>query len=112
MNTTSPPLTASEAFYHGAHLVCLDSLGCSKAVTAVERHRMWEVLEDYLQKLLQSHGLGPIKSSALTHCVENDTKQFGVHPFFIEIGKHACVCPIFIHVSFALKGDFHGQNIY
>ena len=97
MNTTSPPLTASEAFYHGAHLVCLDSLGCSKAATAVEKHRLWEVLEDYLQKLLQSHGLGPIESSTLTHCVENDNTQFGIHPFFIETGKHACVCTMYIY---------------
>ena len=86
MNTTSPPLTVSQAFYHGAHLVFLDSIGCSKPTTAEQRHGLWEASEAYLKEILQSQDFCPVEQLSIPQHAETGKEVFGIHPFFIRTG--------------------------
>ena len=86
MNTTSPPLTPAEAFYHGAHLVFLDGLGCSGQITGADKEEALVATQLFLQDLLTQ-----IDCDTASQQSSNDISaagdQFGIHPFFIRKGS-------------------------
>ena len=86
MNATCPPLSPTESFYHGAHLVFLDSLGCNGYMTGVERKHVVQETQSFLKDLLQQSDLDD-------RCLSNvlsDADCFGIYPFFIEKGLKDC----------------------
>ena len=93
MNTTCPPLSLTEGFYHGAYLAFLDGLGCNGKMSSVDRHGALASAEAFLQDLLHQSGceVNPQYSSEDT--VSNE-EQFGIHPFFIRKG----LLPYHLHI--------------
>ena len=87
MNKTSPPLSPMEAFYHGAHLACLDGLGCSGQLSSVERVGALAAAETFLRDLLLYNGcdVPPVGCSV---DIRVDDSHFGIHPFFIRKGSY------------------------
>ena len=85
MNATSPPLPPAEAFYHGAHLVLLDSLGCREQLSVTVREHLLQEAQMFLQELLvkNGHQMSLQSSPASISCHED---MFGIHPFFIKKG--------------------------
>ena len=86
MNITAPPLTPAEAFFHGAHMVFLDAMGCGDR--SVAEHR--QDITAFIHAQLKRHGVNLILKEDL--CQEmncTDDQLFGIHPFYIE--KGACV---------------------
>lgn len=85
MNETSGYLSPTEGFYHGAHLVFVDGLGCGNSpATKLKRDAI-----DHLHILLEQWGciMHNIDSSLV---VTNDDNLFGIAPFCIKRGKHLC----------------------
>ena len=91
MNTTTPRLTPAEAFYHGAHLVLLDALGCGDyATTGKLGQDMREMGAAFLQELIKNQGSGLFDDGVGPESLAMDDvggRVFGFHPFFIEKGK-------------------------
>jgi midasin len=89
MNATSPPLPPAEAFYHGAHLVLLDSLGCREQLSVTVREHLLQGAQMFLQELLVKNGrqMSLQSSPASISCHED---MFGIHPFFIKKGPYEC----------------------
>ena len=86
MNTTSPPLTSAEAFYHGAHLTCLDGLGCGGQMSGVDRENALAAAEGFLKDLLpQSDSCSFPQDHSYNTAINEDL--FGIHPFFITKGQ-------------------------
>jgi midasin len=83
MNITAPPLTPAEAFFHGAHMVFLDAMGCGDR--SVAEHR--QDITAFIHAQLKRHGVNLILKEDL--CQEmncTDDQLFGIHPFYIEKG--------------------------
>ena len=72
-----PPLSS---FYHGAHSVFVDALGCGERVLAGDCKLLREFCESVLRDL-SNHG-----DAAVTDHVQVEDK-FGIPPFFIERGE-------------------------
>ena len=95
MNTTSPPLPPAEALYHGAHLACLDRLGCGGQGSGADRDGAVAAAEAFLQDILLQHGCevaGP--ASWCSADIVSDGSRFGINPFLIEKGM--CGTPQFL----------------
>jgi midasin len=89
MNATSPPLTSAEAFYHGAHLTCLDGLGCGGQMSGVDRENALAAAEGFLKDLLpQSDSCSFPQDHSYNTALNEDL--FGIHPFFITKGPFEC----------------------
>ncbi len=84
MNKTSGYLSPPQGFYHGAHLVFVDALGCGSSLGAADLKK--DAL-DYLLSILQQWSC-VLSEVDCTKVVTSDDKLFGVSPFYIEIGKH------------------------
>lgn len=88
MNATTPKLSAASAFYHGAYLAFLDSLGSGATPTVLPcseaHHKAAEVLDTLFQRI----GLDlPMEGSSDTMQIFGDNK-FGLAPFFIDLGLY------------------------
>lgn len=85
MNTTNSTLSAAEAFYHGAHLVFIDSLGCSGQFSVADKETIRSESDSFLQNLLENHDPERILSPSVSvEMIEGDL--IGIHPFFIKRG--------------------------
>ncbi|XP_064402600.1 midasin-like isoform X2 [Halichondria panicea] len=82
MNKTSGYLSPPQGFYHGAHLVFVDALGCGSSLGAADLKK--DAL-DYLLSILQQWSC-VLSEVDCTKVVTSDDKLFGVSPFYIEIG--------------------------
>lgn len=85
MNTTCPPLSPTEGFYHGAYLAFLDGLGCNGKMSSVDRNGALAAAEAFLQDLLLQSGCEVIPQYSTEDTV-SDEEQFGIRPFFIRKG--------------------------
>ena len=82
MNKTQDCLTPAQAFYHGAHLVFVDALGCGSSLGAAS---MKQDAVDYLVSLLNDWDL---TSNDLEFCraISVCDTMFGISPFYIDRG--------------------------
>ena len=85
VNSSSPTLSPSLAFYHGAHLVFVDGLGCGGGGDRVQRLR--EACYEYLMNQVEVVG----EVGGVTE-IENGIERFGIKPFFIDKGVHVMLC--------------------
>ena len=86
---SSPSLSPSLAFFHGAHLVFVDALGCGGGaeVLVKDGRKVQKACDDYLSDLAQNAMGGEIGGDAMEIEVEEDKKgRYGIPPFFIEKG--------------------------
>lgn len=81
MNATCP-LSPTESFYHGAHLIFIDSLGCNGHMTGVEKKQAVQETQSFLNDLLHQSDFDGQCSNDIT----SDADHFGIHPFFIQKG--------------------------
>lgn len=91
MNTTCPPLSPAEAFYHGAYLAFLDGFGCSGKMSGLDRHGVLAAAEAFLQDLLLQNGCDGI-SQFCSGDIVSDEQLFGIYPFFIKKGLMLNAC--------------------
>ena len=84
MNMLTPQLTPEEAFYHGAHLVFLDAMGCGNTGDGVKIKT--EAIQ-CLMRLMERHGVAlPSDDSESSDMEGSREGLFGIPPFFIERG--------------------------
>lgn len=84
MNMLTPQLTPEEAFYHGAHLVFLDAMGCGNTGDGVTMKT--EAIQ-FLMRLMERHGVAlPSDDSESSDMEGSREGLFSIPPFFIERG--------------------------
>lgn len=83
MNKTSDFLSPAASFYHGAHLVFVDALGCGGSVGEVE---LKEDALVYLKLLLEQWGTAVDTELQTLETVTDKERGYGIPPFFIEAG--------------------------
>ena len=84
MNTLTPQLTPEEAFYHGAHLVFLDAMGCG---STGDGGKMKSEAIQFLMRLMETHGIAlPGDDNEDSDMEGSHEGLFGIPAFFIERG--------------------------
>ena len=84
MNMLTPQLTPEEAFYHGAHLVFLDAMGCGNTG---DRVKIKTEAMQFLMWLMEKHGVALPNDDGESSDMEGSREGlFGIPPFFIERG--------------------------
>lgn len=97
MNITRDYLTPPEGFFHGAHLVFVDALGCGGSVGSAQSKE--EVLT-HLKMLLEQCGLCFDRLHPLVFGTVIDHDQgFGIPPFYIDSGIQFTKPITLIHMS-------------
>ena len=86
MNATAPKLSAASAFYHGAYLTFLDSLGSGATPTVLSCSEAHQKAVEVLNALFQRIGLHLPMEGSYDAMEISDDNTFGVAPFFINLG--------------------------
>lgn len=83
MNKTSPPISSSLAFCHGAEMAFVDSLGCGGSC---DNRELKDECEDVLRELCE----GECDVGEPDELMEDDASdnKFGIHPFYIKRGMN------------------------
>ncbi len=84
MNKTSGYLSPAQGFYHGAHLVFVDALGCGSSIGALQLKKDALV---YLLSLLQQWRCC-MNETDISQLITSDDNLFGITPFFISKGNY------------------------
>ena len=79
MNKTSPPLSPSQSFIHGAEMVFVDSLGCGGVGLASDSQELRQRCISVLRELCE-------RCEADGEHEMDDEIKYGVYPFFIDRG--------------------------
>lgn len=87
MNATSGYVSPAQGFYHGAHLVFVDGLGCGSSLDA---SKLKEDAVKYLLYLLKLSGCTVPEIDGPRE-ITSDSKVLGIAPFFINKGIYIIV---------------------
>ena len=83
MNTTESRLNPAQGFYHGAHLVFLDALGCGSSLGGPD---MKESSARHIRTLMDKCGEEGLESMAEVGVFCSTDTHCGIQPFMISTG--------------------------